>query len=180
MKGKVIQKGTFAEFSKSGIDFEDIFWEKVEKAEPSPGPGTLTLISESSVQSQPSSRPSLKDAAPEDQDTENIQVTLPLEGCLVGRVGFKTYENYFTAGVHWFIIIYLILVNIGAQVAYVLQDWWLAYWANGQSTLYAMKYGKGRVIEIPDSGWYSTVHSGKSSGLLYKSLRCLLGACVNN
>uniref|UniRef100_A0AAA9TA26 Multidrug resistance-associated protein 4 n=1 Tax=Bos taurus TaxID=9913 RepID=A0AAA9TA26_BOVIN len=126
--GKVMQKGTFAEFSKSGIDFEDIiFWEKVEKAEPSPGPGTLTLISESSVQSQPSSRPSLKDAAPEDQDTENIQVTLPLEGRLVGRVGFKTYENYFTAGVHWFIIIYLILVNIGAQVTYVLQDWWLAY-----------------------------------------------------
>ena len=52
--------------------------------------------------------------------------------------------------------------------------------ANGQSTLYAMAYGKGRVIEIPDSGWYLTVHSGKSSGLLYKGLRCLLGACVNN
>uniref|UniRef100_A0AAA9SID3 Uncharacterized protein n=1 Tax=Bos taurus TaxID=9913 RepID=A0AAA9SID3_BOVIN len=130
--GKVMQKGTFAEFSKSGIDFEDIiFWEKVEKAEPSPGPGTLTLISESSVQSQPSSRPSLKDAAPEDQDTENIQVTLPLEGRLVGRVGFKTYENYFTAGVHWFIIIYLILVNIGAQVnkniyfGFVPSSWYL-------------------------------------------------------
>ncbi|XP_027412883.1 multidrug resistance-associated protein 4-like [Bos indicus x Bos taurus] len=174
--GKVMQKGTFAEFSKSGIDFEDIiFWEKVEKAEPSPGPGTLTLISESSVQSQPSSRPSLKDAAPEDQDTENIQVTLPLEGRLVGRVGFKTYENYFTAGMHWFIIIYLILVNIGAQVTYVLQDWWLAYWANGQSTLYAMKYGKGRVIEIPDSGWYSTVHSVLTIGIiLYGIIRSLL------
>ena len=48
--------------------------------------------------------------------TENIQVTLPLEGRLVGRVGFKTYENYFTAGAHWFIIIFLILVNITAQV----------------------------------------------------------------
>uniref|UniRef100_A0A4W2CXD9 Uncharacterized protein n=1 Tax=Bos indicus x Bos taurus TaxID=30522 RepID=A0A4W2CXD9_BOBOX len=173
--GKVTQKGTFAEFSKSGIDFEDVFWEKVEKAEPSPGPGTLTLISKSSVQSQPSSRPSLKDAAPEDQDTENIQVTLPLEGRLVGRVGFKTYENYFTAAVHWFIIIYLILVNIGAQVTYVLQDWWLAYWANGQSTLYAMKYGKGRVIEIPDSGWYSTVHSVLTIGIiLYGIIRSLL------
>ncbi|XP_055398814.1 ATP-binding cassette sub-family C member 4-like isoform X2 [Bubalus kerabau] len=174
--GKVMQKGTFAEFSKSGIDFEDIvLWEKVEKAEPSPGPGTLTLISESSVQSQPSSRPSLKGAAPEDEDTENIQVTLPLEGRLVGRVGFKTYENYFTAGVHWFIIIYLILVNIGAQVTYVLQDWWLAYWANGQSTLYAMAYGKGRVIEKPDSGWYSTVHSVLTIGIiLYGITRSLL------
>ena len=47
---------------------------------------------------------------------ENIQVTLPLEGRLVGKVGFKTYENYFTAGAHQFIIIFLILVNIAAQV----------------------------------------------------------------
>lgn len=77
-----MQKGTFAEFSKSGIDFEDIiFWEKVEKAEPSPGPGTLTLISESSVQSQPSSRPSLKDAAPEDQDVSFSSCNMPLSVC---------------------------------------------------------------------------------------------------
>ena len=77
-----MQKGTFAEFSKSGIDFEDIvLWEKVEKAEPSPGPGTLTLISESSVQSQPSSRPSLKDAAPEDQDVSFSSCNMPLSVC---------------------------------------------------------------------------------------------------
>lgn len=62
-----MEQGTFAEFSKFGIDFEDIIlWEETEEAEPSPGPGTLTMISESSVQSQPPSRPSLKDAAPED------------------------------------------------------------------------------------------------------------------
>ena len=62
---------------------------------------------------------------------ENIQVTLPLEGRLVGRVGFKTYENYFTAGAHWFIIIFLILVNITAQVnkniyfGFVPSSWYL-------------------------------------------------------
>ncbi|KAG5193196.1 hypothetical protein JEQ12_020656 [Ovis aries] len=179
--GKVMEQGTFAEFSKFGIDFEDIIlWEETEEAEPSPGPGTLTMISESSVQSQPSSRPSLKDVAPEDQDdfehqTETIQVTFPLEGRSVGRVGFKSYENYFTAGDHWFIIIFLILVNIAAQVSYILQDWWLAYWANRQSTLYAMAYGKGRVVEIPDSGWYLTVHSVLTEGtILYGITRSLL------
>ncbi|KAB0345475.1 hypothetical protein FD754_022401, partial [Muntiacus muntjak] len=174
--GKIMQKGTFAEVSKSWIDFEDILLKKEnEESEPSPGPGTPTLISESSVQSQLSSRPFLKDAAPEDQDTENIQVTLPLEGRSFGRVSFKTYENYFTAGAHWFIIIFLILVNIAAQVSYVLQDWWLAYWANGQSTLYAMAYGKGRVIEIPDSDWYLTVHSVLTAGtILFGVTRSLL------
>ena len=47
---------------------------------------------------------------------ENIQVTLPLEDHLEGKVGFKTYKNYFTAGADWPIIIFLILVNIAAQV----------------------------------------------------------------
>ena len=48
--------------------------------------------------------------------TENIQVTLPLEDYLEGKVGFKTYENYFTAGAGWPVITFLILVNIAAQV----------------------------------------------------------------
>ena len=33
-----------------------------------------------------------------------------------GKVGFKTYMNYFTAGADWPVIIFLILVNIAAQV----------------------------------------------------------------
>ena len=48
--------------------------------------------------------------------TENIQVTLPLEDYLEGKVGFKTYKNYFAAGAGWPVITFLILVNITAQV----------------------------------------------------------------
>ena len=48
--------------------------------------------------------------------SENIQVTLPLEDHLEGKVGFKTYKNYFTGGADWLVIIFLILVNIAAQV----------------------------------------------------------------
>ena len=48
--------------------------------------------------------------------TENIQVALPEESRSEGEVGFKAYKNYFTAGAHWFIIIFLILVNVAAQV----------------------------------------------------------------
>lgn len=33
-----------------------------------------------------------------------------------GKVDFKTYKNYFTAGADWLVIIFLILVNIAAQV----------------------------------------------------------------
>uniref|UniRef100_A0A452EAR3 Cystic fibrosis transmembrane conductance regulator n=1 Tax=Capra hircus TaxID=9925 RepID=A0A452EAR3_CAPHI len=113
--GKMVERGTYSEFLKSGVDIFSLF-EENEQSEPSPVPGTHTMISESLVQSFQSPIPSLKDAAPEDQDTENIQVTLPLEDHLEGKVGFKTYVKYFTAGADWPVIIFLILVNIAAQV----------------------------------------------------------------
>ncbi|XP_057563694.1 ATP-binding cassette sub-family C member 4-like isoform X2 [Hippopotamus amphibius kiboko] len=178
--GKMVQKGTYAEFLKSWMDSEDILLKKEEEeAEPLPVPGTSTLrnwtSSKSSVKSQQSSRPSLKDAAQEGQDTENMQVTLSLESSSEGQVDFKTYKNYFTAGTHWFIIIFLILVNIAAQVPYVLQDWWLSSWANGQSTLYSMAHGKGKLIVVPDPDWYFAVYSGLTvATVLFGITRSLL------
>uniref|UniRef100_A0AAA9S7X9 Multidrug resistance-associated protein 4-like n=1 Tax=Bos taurus TaxID=9913 RepID=A0AAA9S7X9_BOVIN len=163
--GRMVQKGIYAEFPKPGIDFEDILLtNEDEEAEPSPGPGTPTLrnwsSSESSVQSLQSSSPSLKDATPEDKDTENIQAIPSLESSSIGMVGFKIYKNCFRAGAHWFIIVFLILINVAAQVAYFLQDWWLADWANGKSTLYAMVFGQGNMIVMPDPDWYLGTYSG--------------------
>uniref|UniRef100_A0A8C6D2E6 Multidrug resistance-associated protein 4-like n=1 Tax=Moschus moschiferus TaxID=68415 RepID=A0A8C6D2E6_MOSMO len=129
--GIMLERGTYSEFLKSGVDIFSLFEKGNEQSEPSPVPGTPTVISESLVQSLQIPRPSLKDAAPEDQDTENIQVTLPLEDHLEGKVGFKIYKNYFTAGADWLVIIFLILINIAAQVAYVLQDWWLSQGGDG-------------------------------------------------
>uniref|UniRef100_A0A8D0T6P7 Multidrug resistance-associated protein 4 n=1 Tax=Sus scrofa TaxID=9823 RepID=A0A8D0T6P7_PIG len=176
--GKIMKKGTFAEFPKPGVDFEDILLKTNEEAEPSRVPDSPTLRgqpSESSVQPQESPRPSLEDAAPEDQDTETIQVTLSLESRSEGKVDFKAYKDYFTAGAHWNIIILLILVNIAAQVSYVLQDWWLSSWANEQSTLYATAHGKGKEILVPDPGWYFTPYSVLTAGtVLFGISRSLL------
>ncbi|XP_020936935.1 multidrug resistance-associated protein 4-like isoform X3 [Sus scrofa] len=176
--GKIMKKGTYVEFPKPGVDFEDILLKTNEEAEPSRVPDSPTLRgqpSESSVQPQESPRPSLEDAAPEDQDTENTQVALSLESRSEGKVDFKAYKDYFTAGAHWNIIIFLILVNIAAQVSYVLQDWWLSSWANEQSTLYAMAYGKGKEILIPDPGWYFTPYSVLTAGtVLFGISRSLL------
>ncbi|XP_043334064.1 ATP-binding cassette sub-family C member 4-like isoform X7 [Cervus canadensis] len=161
--GRMVQKGIYAEFPKPGIDFEDILLKmENEKAELPPGPGTPTLrkwsSSESSVLSLQSSSPSLEDAAPEDKDTENIQAIPSLESCSIGMVGFKIYKNCFRA--HWFIIVFLILINVAAQVAYALQDWWLADWANERSTIYAMVFGQGNMIVMPDPDWYLGTYSG--------------------
>ncbi|XP_070655987.1 ATP-binding cassette sub-family C member 4-like isoform X1 [Bos indicus] len=173
--GITVERGTYSEFLKSGIDIFSLFEKGNEQSEPSPVPGAPSLISESLVQSFKSPRPSLKDAAQEDQETENIQVTLPVEDHLEGKVGFKTYKNYFTAGADWPIIIFFILVNIAAQVAYILQDWWLAFWANVQNGLYFGVYVKEDEDVVFVLNWYLSVYSGLTvSTVLFGITRSLL------
>ncbi|XP_027391361.1 multidrug resistance-associated protein 4-like isoform X2 [Bos indicus x Bos taurus] len=171
----MVERGTYSEFLKSRVDIFSLFEKGNEQSEPSAVPGTPTVISESLVQSLQSPRPSLKDAAPEDQESENIQVTLPLEDHLGGKVGFKTYKNYFTGGADWLVIIFLILVNIAAQVAYVLQDWWLAFWANVQSDLYSGVLVKEDEFIVFVLNWYLGVYSGLTvSTVLFGITKSLL------
>ncbi|XP_052505903.1 ATP-binding cassette sub-family C member 4-like [Budorcas taxicolor] len=173
--GKTVKRGTYSEFLKSRVDILSLFDKGNKQSEPSPVPGTPTLISKSLGQSLQSHRPSLKDAAPEDQDTENIQVTLPLEDQLEGKVEFKTYASYFTAGAPWPVIIFLILVNIAAQVAYVLQDWWLLNWANVQSGLYLGTYVEEAADVMFVLYWFLGVYSGLTvSTILFGITRSLL------
>ncbi|XP_070656012.1 ATP-binding cassette sub-family C member 4-like isoform X2 [Bos indicus] len=163
--GKMVQYGTYIGLLKSGVDFD--FLLKRNEEEPSPDLESSTLKNQS--------RPLMRSAASELQDTENIEVTLPLEDRLEGTVGIKTYNDYFTAGAQCFIIIFLILVNIAAQVAYALQDWWLAYWANLQSALYFEVYGKGETIVMLDLNWYLGAYSGLTfSTILFGITRSLL------
>uniref|UniRef100_A0A5G2R7R0 Uncharacterized protein n=1 Tax=Sus scrofa TaxID=9823 RepID=A0A5G2R7R0_PIG len=178
--GKIMKKGTFAEFPKPGVDFEDIPL-KEKEAEPPPVPDSPTpsQASESSVESQENPRPLLEDAAPQDQDAENIRVTLSLESRSEGKVGFKTYKNYFISGDNWFIIIFLILVNIAAQVNkdiyFVIFISSLCRRANGQSSLYAIEYLKGKITFIPDPVWYLTAYSVLTAGtVLFGITRSLL------
>lgn len=76
----MVQKGTYTEFLKSGVDFGSLLKKENEEADESPAPGSPALrtrsFSESSVWSQQSSRPSLKDGALEVQ-----AVSSPLAAC---------------------------------------------------------------------------------------------------
>ena len=63
-----MKRGTYSEFLSSGVDIFSLFEKGNDQYEPSPVLEAPTLISNSSVQSQQSPRPSLKYAAPEDHD----------------------------------------------------------------------------------------------------------------
>lgn len=177
--GRMVEKGTYTDFLRSGVDFGSLLKKADEEPEQSPVPETPTLrkrtFSESSVWSQQSSKHSLKDGAPDGQETESVQVTVPEESRSEGKVGFKTYKNYFSAGAHWTVILFLILLNIAAQVTYILQDWWLSYWANEQRALNTTVNGNGDVTEKLDLNWYLGIYSGLTvATVLFGIARSLL------
>ena len=76
-----MERGTYSEFLKSGIDIFSLFEKGNEQSEPSSVPGTPTVISESLVQSFKSPRPSLKDAAQEDQEVSFSSCSVPGSVC---------------------------------------------------------------------------------------------------
>ena len=76
-----MERGTYSEFLKSGVDIFSLFEKRNEQSEPSPVPGAPTVISESLVQSFQSPRPLLKDAAPEDQEVSISSCSVPRSVC---------------------------------------------------------------------------------------------------
>ena len=86
----MVKRGTYTEFLKSEVDIFSLFEKGNEQSEPSPVPGTPTVISESLVQSLQSPTPSLKDAAPEDQEVSFSFCSVPGLCALGGLTGFQS------------------------------------------------------------------------------------------
>ncbi|NWR88374.1 MRP4 protein, partial [Furnarius figulus] len=181
--GKMVGKGTYAEFLRSGIDFASLL-KKDEEVEQSSVPGTPNLkssrnrtFSESSVWSQDSSVHSQKDGAVEQPPGENAVAAVAEESRHEGKIGFKVYRKYFSAGANYFVIFILLLFNILAQVAYVLQDWWLSYWANHQKKLNLTTNGNNGTNETEhlDLNFYLGIYAGLTvATILFGIIRSLL------
>ncbi|NXI28798.1 MRP4 protein, partial [Sterrhoptilus dennistouni] len=180
--GKMVGKGTYAEFLRSGIDFASLLKKDEEVVEQLSVPGTPNLksarnrtFSESSVLSQDSS--SQKDGAVEQPPGENALAAVPEESRHEGKINFKVYRKYFTAGANYFVIFILIVFNILAQVAYVLQDWWLSYWANHQEKLELTTNGNNGTnqTEPLDLKFYLGIYAGLTvATILFGIIRSLL------
>ncbi|XP_062343792.1 ATP-binding cassette sub-family C member 4 isoform X4 [Cinclus cinclus] len=135
--GKMVGKGTYAEFLRSGVDFASLLKKDEEVVEQLSVPGTPNLksarnrtFSESSVLSQDSSVHSQKDGTVEQP-----------------------------------------------PVAYVLQDWWLSYWANHQEKLNLTTNGNNRTTknEHLDLNFYLGIYAGLTvATILFGIIRSLL------
>ncbi|XP_053563814.1 ATP-binding cassette sub-family C member 4 [Bombina bombina] len=135
-EGKMVGKGSFPDLLKSGLDFTSLLKSEDDEQENQlVKPSRNRTFSQSSVMSEDSSVQSHKDGTTDHQPTEPVLTAVPEESRSEGTVGFKVYKKYFKAGSSWLMIFFVFALNILAQVAYVLQDWWLSYWATEQEKL---------------------------------------------
>uniref|UniRef100_A0A3Q3LYS7 Multidrug resistance-associated protein 4-like n=1 Tax=Labrus bergylta TaxID=56723 RepID=A0A3Q3LYS7_9LABR len=130
-EGSMVAKGTYTELQQSGVDFTSLLKKKKEEEEeqqppPQDGPIRNRTLSQNSVLSQTSSMQSVKDG--DYLPGETVQ-TVAEESRAQGTIGMSLYYKYLRAGAS---ILFLLTVF---AVAYIMQDWWLAYWAEEQDKL---------------------------------------------
>lgn len=134
-EGKCLGKGTFDEMSTSGIDFSSLLQTNEEEEEKKKPPAvvyeraTSVEHAHSSLQNIGSTF-SLTSIGTE---FEPDPVKLPEEEERKdGQVGLWVYFKYFQAGSGPIKFPVLFLLNVIAQAAYIISDWWLARWANNE------------------------------------------------
>ncbi|XP_056606564.1 multidrug resistance-associated protein 4 [Triplophysa dalaica] len=136
-EGHTVAQGTYSELQRSGVDFTSLLKKDEEdeisaEKEPPRSPRSRTL-SQNSVRSQSSSVLSVKDEA--DKLPAETVHTMAEESRSEGNIGFRLYWKYFRAGANVVMLVFILVLNLLAQVSYILQDWWLAYWATEQEKL---------------------------------------------
>uniref|UniRef100_A0A674EH88 Cystic fibrosis transmembrane conductance regulator n=1 Tax=Salmo trutta TaxID=8032 RepID=A0A674EH88_SALTR len=148
-EGHMVARGTYSELQRSGVDFTSLL-KREEEGPQAPGVETESrsprsrTLSQNSVVSHTSSIRSVKDGTEQlpvgpahfqSFDTAELVQTVVEESRSEGTIGVGLYVKYLKAGANILVLIGVVLLQFLAQAAYVLQDWWLAYWAGEQEKL---------------------------------------------
>ncbi|XP_021426877.2 multidrug resistance-associated protein 4 isoform X5 [Oncorhynchus mykiss] len=134
-EGHVVARGTYSELQHSGVDFTSLL-KRDEEEEPQTNNNHSVVkhaFSQNSISSHTSSMHSVKDGA--EQLPEELVQTVAEESRSEGNIGASLYFKYLNAGASILVMLGTVLLSLIAEVAYVLQDWWLAYWAGEQEKL---------------------------------------------
>uniref|UniRef100_A0A3B3HI51 Cystic fibrosis transmembrane conductance regulator n=1 Tax=Oryzias latipes TaxID=8090 RepID=A0A3B3HI51_ORYLA len=178
-EGHMVAKGTYTELLQSGLDFASLLKKEEEEEEQQLLPKDFSIrersLSQISALSQTSSVQSVKDG--DQLPAETVQM-VPEESRGQGTIGIKLYLKYLRAGANVAVLLFVILLNILAQVSYIMQDWWLAYWAAEQEKLNlknsSIPNGPNATEEL-DLNLYLGVYAGlTASTIIFGFMRNLL------
>ncbi|XP_067116274.1 ATP-binding cassette sub-family C member 4-like isoform X2 [Osmerus mordax] len=161
-EGHMVARGTYNELQSSGLDFTSLL-KKDEEEEEQPGTETSSHSSQRLALSQNScSQTSLPQTVTDGADDLPVQTVRRVaeESRLEGNIGFSAYVKYFQAGASLLLLLATVLLSVTAETAYVLQDWWLAYWAGEQDKLNATASVQNVRHEELDLRFYLGIYAG--------------------
>uniref|UniRef100_A0A8D3DGI7 Cystic fibrosis transmembrane conductance regulator n=1 Tax=Scophthalmus maximus TaxID=52904 RepID=A0A8D3DGI7_SCOMX len=157
-EGFMVAKGTYTELQQCGVDFTSLLKEEEEQQQPpQDAHDRIRTLSQVSVRSLTSSLHSIPDGdqLPESRSQGTIKVGM--------------YVKYLSAGANVACLIAVLLVNILAHVAYIMQDWWLAYWAEEQDKISAnitvVQNGQNVTAEL-DRDFFLGVYAGLTAATI--------------
>ncbi|XP_078077780.1 ATP-binding cassette sub-family C member 4 isoform X2 [Mustelus asterias] len=163
-EGQVVEKGNFKQLLNSGVDFSSLL-KQDEEDEQTDSHSTTKItkertLSQTSVLSVGSSTQSHKEGSFEPPG-ESVLSAVPEESRSEGSIGFKVYKKYFLAGANGVMVLVVIILNFLAQVSYILQDWWLSYWAISQENLNTTQInGSNNTKQQLDLNFYLWIYAG--------------------
>ncbi|KAG8004595.1 Multidrug resistance-associated protein 4 [Nibea albiflora] len=170
-KGRVSAQGTYNELQHSGLDIVSLLGSDKEHSRLSPSAdGDEVSLHGQTDRSHASQPPSSSLPPPESDKADQLPVETDRaneETRAEGDVGSRVYLKYFSAGSNILVLLLIMLLSVIAEVAYILQDWWLVYWAKEEalnSTVAAVdvKHGMNatRLDQESSLTFYLSIYSG--------------------
>ncbi|XP_041822005.1 ATP-binding cassette sub-family C member 4-like isoform X1 [Chelmon rostratus] len=172
-EGHVTALGTYSELQRSDLDIVSLLRsdEEQDRWSRSADPDRLSLHSQRTTLSHSSHCSYSSLLPPESSCTDQLPVetvhTMSEETRVDGGVSSHIYLKYFTAGSNLLLLVVIVLLSVIAEVAYVLQDWWLVYWARDEvfnSTVSAVSIQHGSNATVSnqelDLTFYLSIYSG--------------------
>ncbi|XP_041055069.1 multidrug resistance-associated protein 4 isoform X2 [Carcharodon carcharias] len=178
-EGQVVEKGNFKQLLNSGVDFSSLLKQDEEDEQTDSHSATKIIkertLSETSILSLGSSTQSHKEGSFEPPG-ESVLSAVPEESRSEGSIGFKVYKKYFLAGASGFMMLIVIILNLLAHVSYILQDWWLSYWATSQEQLNNTQInGSNNTTQQLDINFYLGIYAGLTIAvILFGTTRSLI------
>ncbi|KAF7669999.1 hypothetical protein LDENG_00090130 [Lucifuga dentata] len=168
-EGHMVAQGTYTELQRSGVDFTSLLKkdEDEEQQPPQEVTNRVRTLSQNSVLSVTSSLHSMKDGG-EQLPAEPV-LTVTEESRSEGSIGVGLYVKYLRAGTSIVILMVVMLINILAQVAYMLQDWWMAYWSDEQEKLNmnnTIIQNRQNITRELDTDFYLGIYGGLTAATL--------------
>ncbi|KAM4560501.1 ATP-binding cassette sub-family C member 4-like [Odontesthes bonariensis] len=165
-EGHIIGQGTYSELQSSGLDVVSLLRsDEQDRWSCSSDLDQVSLHSQRTNFSH-SSQCSYQSLLPSDQfPVEKVGIAAE-EIRAEGNVGRHIYVKYFTAGYNPVVLMVIVLLCIIAEAAYILQDWWLVYWAREEfSNRTAVSIKNGFNVTRSNTELNLTFYLGIYSGL---------------